>query len=208
MRHHPQVAALTAAVGVVQRAKPGNLVSGDAWCLVEDESGLLLCVCDGLGSGEHAHLAAQAQIDTVRRCADRPLPDILEACHTALLSTRGAAAALLRVDTETRRVSYAGVGNVEARTRRDWPFHPLSMRGIVGANNFRPPRVYEADYVPGEWIVLHTDGLRSRFDLELELLRAAQSGLLGGGPQALAESLCNDHARENDDLTVVVMQLP
>lgn len=199
---------MTARVGVVQRAKPGNLVSGDAWCLVEIEGGLLLCVCDGLGSGEQAYLAARAQIDTVQAQAERPLPDILAVCHTALLSTRGAAAALLRVDTVNHRVAFAGVGNIEARTRRDWAFHPLSLRGIVGANNFRAPRVYEADYVPGEWIVLHTDGLRSRFDLELELMRAAQSGSLADGPQALAESLCADHARETDDLTVVVMQLP
>lgn len=199
---------MTAAIGVVQRAKPGNLVSGDAWCLVEGEAGLLLCVVDGLGSGEPAHRAAAAQLEVVRQQADRSLPSILEASHAALLNTRGAATALLRIDPVARQVSFAGVGNVEARTRHDWHFNPLSLRGIVGANNFRQPRVYEAAYQPGEWIVLHTDGLRARFDLELELMRAGQSGVLAGGPQALAEQLCADHARDNDDLTVVVMQLP
>ncbi|HAZ63732.1 MAG TPA: hypothetical protein DCZ72_09025, partial [Armatimonadetes bacterium] len=159
-------------LGQVTRPKPGCLVNGDLWLCVERTDGTaLIGICDGLGSGEPAREAADAFDATVRTHADRPVAEILSLCHTALLGTRGAAGALLQVDATQRLVSYAGVGNIECRTRRDWEFHPLSARGIIGAGLWREPRVSQATYHPGEWLILHSDGLRGRFDLEYELTR-------------------------------------
>ena len=107
-----------------------------------------------------------------------------------------------------RRVAFAGVGNVEARTRREWSFGPLSLPGIVGANNFRLPRGFEAAYESGEWLVMHSDGVRARFDVEVELARAAASGLVQRGAQAVAEDLATRFGRDADDVTLLVLRLP
>jgi hypothetical protein len=195
-------------LGVVQRAKSGNAVCGDAWLAHDAGERWLICVADGLGSGPAAREAAVGATDAVRANDALSLPDILSSCHEALRSTRGAAVGLLAVDPVERKVAFAGVGNVEARTRREWSFSPLSLPGIVGATNFRLPRVYEASFESGEWVVLHSDGLRSRFDLEIELARAAASGLVQRGAQALAEDLAERFSRDGDDVTLVVLQLP
>jgi hypothetical protein len=198
----------TLTLGVVQRPKIGNGVCGDAWRLWPGQGRTLVALADGLGSGPAAAEAAEAGLAAVAANAELPLAEILTACHEAIRHTRGAAMGLLAIHPEPRRVQFAGVGNIEARTRREWPFHPLSTAGIVGAGNYRPPRLCEAAYEPGEWLLLHSDGLRSRFDLEIELHRAVASGLAAGGPQALADDLAQRFGRDGDDLTLLVLQLP
>jgi len=192
-------------IGVVHRPKPGNPICGDAWLAIERPTRTLVCVCDGLGSGSAARHASEQALTTVNAKADLPLAEILNECNGALQGTRGAAVGLLGIYAGERRVDYAGVGNIEVRTRREWGFGPLSLRGIVGSTNYRVPRVYDAAYEPGEWLLLHSDGLRSRFDLSMEMLRA---GAQANSPQGLADHLAACYGREGDDLTLLVLQLP
>lgn len=189
------------AYGAVCEPKKGNLESGDCYRLEKSGGRILLAVADGLGSGAPAREASQRAVDTAAERMDQPLPRILEACHIALGDTRGAAVGLLRLEPSEQRISYAGVGNIEVRTTRDSGFKPISTNGIVGAN-YRTPRLTEATYRPGEWIVIHSDGLSTRFDLD-EQLRFP-----GASPQELAQQLVDGYARDGDDITVIAMILP
>ncbi len=107
----------------------------------------------------------------------------------------------MRIRPEVQRVSFAGVGNVEVRTVHSSEFRPISTNGIVGGN-YRTPKLFEAEYRPQEWLVMHSDGLRNRFDLDRELREPFTTG------RELAERLAAEHARDTDDLTVLVVQLP
>ena len=188
------------AWGVVQQAKAGYAECGDTWGLWQDGPRVLMLVADGLGSGAPAREASERAVRLVSQMRDEPLRRLLSLCDTALQGTRGAAVGLLAVDGDERRVSYAGVGNVEVRTGATSRFKPVPTNGIVGAN-YREPKVFEQVYVPGEWVVMHSDGLKTRFDLDQEL-RAAP-----GSAQDLADRLAASFARTGDDLTVLVCQL-
>lgn len=191
--------------GLVQRAKPGNLVSGDALLVHAAGERTLVLIADGLGSGEVARLASDAALDALPALDQRPVETILAGLHEALRGTRGAAIGLLAIHPAEQRLEYAGIGNIEVRTRREWGFSPLSLRGVVGYGEWRPPRVFATPYPPGEWLVLHSDGLKSRFDLSYELLLA---GRASSSPQAVAEDLAERFARVTDDLTLLVIELP
>jgi len=187
--------------GVVERPKPGNVESGDAWRVIELPDGWLLAVVDGLGSGSPAARASRAAMETIAARSEQPLIRILEACDQALQGTRGAAIGLLRIRRQDHRVEFAGVGNIEVRTVQSSDFRPISTNGIVGGN-YRAPKLFEAEYRPFEWLVMHSDGLRNHFDLDRELREPFATG------RELAERLAAAYTRDSDDLTVLAVQLP
>jgi hypothetical protein len=187
--------------GVVERPKPGNYESGDAWRVIESLGEWLIAVADGLGSGPAAARASRAAMECLATRPGEPLIRLLEACDQALQGTRGAAIGLLRVRPAEHYVAFAGVGNIEVRTVESSDFRPISTNGIVGGN-YRAPKLFEAEYRPSEWLVIHSDGLRHHFDLDRELREPFGAG------KELAERLAASHAREADDLTVIAVQLP
>lgn len=186
--------------GVVHRPKPGNTVSGDHWWVLERPGRTIVGLADGLGSGPAAADAATRAAEVSAAHADLPLGEILDHCDRGLQNTRGAAVALVAVYPGERMVEYAGVGNVEVRTTWNSEFKPVPTNGIVGAN-YRSPRLYRGAYRAGETMVLHSDGLRTAFDLDLELQRA------DGEAQSFADRLAATYGRELDDVTVLVLQL-
>lgn len=189
--------------GVAARALAGESESGDR-CLVRSMgNGALLAAADGLGHGAEAALAADLAIRTVEGHAQRPLIEIVEACHRALLRTRGAALSLAHWNAEERAVTWVGVGNVEGLLLKAGPGrHPererlVLRRGVVGD---RLPALQASTVaVPREaLLILATDGIADDFDQSLES-RAA--------PQVLADGILARHSRDADDALVLVARL-
>lgn len=187
--------------GAVCRPKLGRKTCGDAYAVFEHSRRPVIVVADGLGSGEDAAVAGQAAVETVAAHLAAPVGELFELCHAALSETRGAALGIVAIDRTAQTIEAGAVGNVEIRSRREFGFNPVSVSGIVGAN-YRPPRLARSEYARGDWLVLHTDGLRAGFDLDTALLRPVQN------PQALADWLADTYGRDDDDLTVLVVQLP
>ncbi|MER5446652.1 SpoIIE family protein phosphatase [Streptomyces sp. NPDC002766] len=138
--------------------------SGDAFSRVRSGPRVTLMLSDGLGHGDKAAEASAAAIEGLHRCADRPPAEILRHLHTALRDTRGAAVGVAQLDEETGRLSFAGVGNIGARLRTDSTWQPLlSHPGIVGAHFPANVPVHESAWRPDGLLVLHSDGLPSRW---------------------------------------------
>ena len=181
------------------RPHPQETVSGDAWGAWERAGGCRIAVVDGLGHGPEAAEAARVALETLAGCVAEGLTEALRRCHAALRGTRGAALSLADVDVERGILTYAGVGNVEARVwevgHEERSERPMVQRGVVGGTL---PRVtaFEVGLV-GEWrVVMHTDGVSARFDL----------GELAGDTslEELAERVLAGWGRMTDDATVVV----
>lgn len=185
--------------GVYCRAKAGYGVSGDAYLIKEYPDGMLVCLVDGLGSGPLAAEAAQVAVKWVAEHHESPLPQIMTGCHKAMRSTRGAVMALVRINTETRKLSFVGVGNIGFRAWSAELVQPISLAGIVG-NRLPTLREFNFAYTPGDLIILHTDGISRRFALDglVERMRPVP-------PQRLAEAIANSYAKRNDDVTLVVI---
>lgn len=184
-------------IAAAARPHPGESINGDAWRVDFSDRFCRIAVIDGLGHGE---LAARASLAARAILADVSSLDpvaSIERCHRALAGTRGAAMGVLLLNPNDATLTFAGVGNVEVRLWIDGREKRLSSsRGIVGSTL---PTVRQESLVLGEsWVVLiHTDGVRSRFNLG-DLLQGSNS------LQQLADTVLREWDRPHDDATVVV----
>jgi negative regulator of sigma-B (phosphoserine phosphatase) len=184
--------------GIVYRPKHGRNISGDAYWIKEGEEATLVCLVDGLGSGEAAAEASQAATRCVEVNSTLSLSDIMAKCHQALRGTRGAVMALLRVSFTESAMAFVGVGNIGIHVRSPALIKPISRNGIVG---YRLPSLQEFtyQYTTGDLFVLHTDGISSRFILNDGLWTKEAQDV-----QTLANEIAQNFGKDNDDVTVLV----
>ncbi|GAA2768011.1 hypothetical protein GCM10010103_70530 [Streptomyces paradoxus] len=142
----------------------GAEYSGDAWGWVRAGDRVTLMLADGLGHGPEAARASSAAVTALHRWAHLSPAESLRRLHDALRGTRGAALALAQLDLTSGRLRFAGIGNVGARLRTDGTWHPLLSRpGIVGVHRPGTFREEEAAWAGDPILILHTDGLPSRW---------------------------------------------
>jgi hypothetical protein len=119
--------------------------------------------------------------------------------HAGLSSTRGAAAAIGRLDVQRGLLTYTGIGNIAGRIvtpgrTRSLVSHP----GIVGHNAAPAIRETTYDVEPASWLVLHSDGLPEKWDI------ADYPGVLEHSPLVLAATLMREAGVRRDDASVLV----
>src|SRR6266849_9883143 len=160
----------------------------------------LVGVIDGVGHGEFAYSAAQAARHYVERHYDQPLADIFLGVGRTCRATRGVVMGLARFDWGRGTLTFASVGNVEARVfGSPEPMNFLVPRGILGLNA-RCPVVTEHRWEVRNVMVLYSDGLNTHWRWsDFPHLAEASAAVAA---QALLRAL----AREADDATVVVVK--
>jgi anti-sigma regulatory factor (Ser/Thr protein kinase) len=186
-------------IGGIATMAPGETVCGDSWAVTSDGDAVTVTVADGLGHGLAAHEASQAAIAIGREYADSQPSQVLAEAHGALRTTRGAALAVYRIDTHASAIEYCGAGNVIARV-----VSGVSDRTLLTQNGTAGLQVRRTETAKAEWaahavVVIHTDGIESRW-LPQRLLP-----VLGRDPVLIAALLVRDHHRGRDDATVVVV---
>lgn len=196
-------------VGAVCLPLASEEISGDAWCAVCEADEMTLMVADGLGHGPLAAEPSETAALLLEQAAPglAPLPaPFLQRAHDALRGTRGAAMAVTHIDAGRGELRFAGVGNIAAcviapglaREHR----HLLSHNGIVGSN-LRKLQEFVHPWQADALLLMHTDGLHTRWELEL------YPGLSHCHPSLIAAVLYRDFSRQRDDVTVVVArQMP
>lgn len=187
--------------GVSQHSLHDDPACGDTWALASTEQGVAALVIDGLGHGEDAEHAALAGARVFEAAPFADLQDIIGAMHQAMTGTRGGAVALARYERAHRRFSFAGIGNisaslVDATRSQGLASHP----GIVGGH-YRKVHVFDYAEPSARWLILHSDGLQSRWNLN------HYPGLVHCHPAVIAAVLHRDFCRGRDDVTVVVIDL-
>jgi len=191
-------------LGARQAPKRGQGECGDAWSWMRAGRWQRLCLVDGLGHGPLAASAAKDAISVFLEAREGDLPtDIINRCHHALKSTRGAVMAVAAIDAAAGTLSFAGVGNITGVVYSPAAAgsHLLSTEGIVGYQ-MRTIRGVERTWARGDTLVLSSDGLSGRWNL------GRYANLLQRHPVLVASVLFRDYARDNDDATVVVARDP
>ena len=208
-------------IGAVCVPYPGEEVCGDGWQAQPDPSGFTLAVADGLGHGEQAHVAAMAALEVLRRRPGLAPAALMELAHAALRPTRGAALALVRLDLARGALGFCGTGNISAvaygmgrptestprrLTSTSSPSAPtrasyqlVSRNGIVG-HTMRGTQEFELAWGENAMLILHSDGIGTRWDLD------TWPGLANQPAVVIAAVLYRDFARRRDDATVVVVR--
>ena len=186
-------------VGAVHVSKTGEDVCGDDWGLRQRNGRLTIFIADGLGHGLQAHDAATAAIQVFATGHEQPPRLLITDVHAALRPTRGAAVAMLAVDTERRTGTFAGLGNIAGQILlpSGGRHNMVSYNGTAGHS---AGRIQEFTYPvpPQATIVMFSDGLSSHWDL------SRYPGLAHRPAALIAGVLYRDFSRRRDDVTVVV----
>jgi anti-sigma regulatory factor (Ser/Thr protein kinase) len=198
--HRPERPA-PAATGGVCLPVGEETRCGDAWALAGDGERTRLLVVDGLGHGPDAATAADEAVRLFLEGHARQLggpAELLDVLHRGMRATRGAAAAIVELLPGQRAARASGVGNISASIHAEGRSKSLiSHNGIVGH------QARKIDALPYAWpagalLVMHSDGLQTRWRLE------DYPGLQQRDPTLVAAVLYRDFSRGRDDVTVLV----
>jgi anti-sigma regulatory factor (Ser/Thr protein kinase) len=197
-RFWPEPRSETDSCAGLARPIGGETECGDVFAAVESDGTLTGVLCDGLG---HGPLAAIAANEAVRAVLDRPADEPAAAvarAHGRMSHTRGGALAVVQVTG--RLVRFCGLGNVAAVILADGSRKSmLSVPGIAG-HQARAIRQFEYEAPPGAAIILHSDGLSSRWSPE------ALPGLNARDPLVAAAALLAEAGTRRDDASVLVLK--
>jgi anti-sigma regulatory factor (Ser/Thr protein kinase) len=186
-------------VSAVNVPKTGEEASGDAWASVQSGDQFTVLVADGLGHGIEANLASSQAVRMLRENPQLGPQALLERCHLALRSTRGAAVAVARIDAACQKLTFAGVGNISARiySAQRAGQHLVSVNGTAG-HHTEKLREFSYPWPVDGVLQVYSDGLSSGAGVE------AYPGLAARDPALIAGVLYRDFGRGRDDATVVV----
>ena len=185
-------------LSVFSRPLPGQRYNGDAYFVKRYEDKVMFAIIDGLGHGQDAHEAAQVAVDCLENYYRRPFTEIFQLCHQRLKKTRGAAMSLCRINLKDRVMTHAGIGNVQTRVYSlEKTPAPFCINGTLGVA-MRTVRVDDYPLPEDSIIIMFSDGISGRFTPD------NLPGFLNLKPQRLAKQIMDNHARDNDDATVIV----
>jgi anti-sigma regulatory factor (Ser/Thr protein kinase) len=188
------------AFGAASRAHPRMTENGDAFVIKCWGESALVAVIDGLGHGPFARRAAQTARQYVECHVDQPLDVIFRGVGRACRATRGVVMALARFDWGEARLTCASIGNIEVRVFGNVePMNFAVRRGIVGVNDPNPA-VTQHRWQPNHVLVLHSDGLTTRWRWE------DFPGFRSTPASVMARRLLQALARDDDDATVLVVK--
>jgi hypothetical protein len=175
----------------------GEVECGDAFGVLRTDDAVTAVFCDGLGHGPLAAAAAAAALAAVLGEPVGEPVTLLERAHRRMSGTRGGAVAVVQVSGP--RARFAGLGNVaafilSAGSRKSM----LSVPGIVGYQA-RAFRQFEYEVPPGAAVILHSDGISSRWEA------AAVPGVETKDPLLIAAVLLAEAGIHRDDAGVVVL---
>jgi anti-sigma regulatory factor (Ser/Thr protein kinase)/serine/threonine protein phosphatase PrpC len=179
---------------------PGERACGDAWSFHSSEDWTKVLLVDGLGHGHDAANAAQEAVAAFHKRVDLNPGELLATLHDALKKTRGAVAAIAQIRPSEGVLTYAGIGNIAAVVLSAGASRSLvSHNGTLGMVTSRIQE-FRLEWTPDAILVLHSDGLHSRWDL------SSYPGLLTRHPAVIGAALLRDFRRQRDDASVVVVK--
>jgi anti-sigma regulatory factor (Ser/Thr protein kinase) len=179
---------------------PNERFCGDAWAFHHDEDRMKVLLVDGLGHGRDAANAADEAVAAFHKRVELKPGELLSILHDALKKTRGAVAAIAEIRPKEGVLTYAGVGNISAVVLSGGASRCLvSHNGTLGMVTSRIQE-FRADWPADTVLVLHSDGLQSRWDL------SSYAGLMARHPAVIGAALLRDFRRQRDDASVVVVK--
>jgi anti-sigma regulatory factor (Ser/Thr protein kinase) len=186
-------------MSVLCAAMDGEPLSGDSWAVSED--GTTFLVVDGLGHGMFAADAARVAVEVFRKAQSLAPSVILERMHAAMRSTRGAAAAIARVDARLQRIHFGGIGNISCALINEGRSQSMvSHNGTLG-HQMRKVQQFDYAYVPGDLLMMQSDGLSTHSK------KGLPASLLLQPPMVIAPLIFAEQLRGRDDATLLVNRL-
>ena len=198
--HHPFT------VGVVAFPLEPGTVNGDDFAVARFGSRIVVLVADGLGHGPGAADASGAAVREFLAVGQASPAQLVTEVNLRMATSRGAAITVASLDLDAARdggqMQSSGLGNVsllvaapDGHTKR-----LMTSMGTAGVRSRRTTTEQRANFPARGVLVLHTDGLSTRWTLD------GRTDLLRQPPDVIAAALWRDHCRSSDDSLVLVVR--
>lgn len=123
----------------------------------------------------------------------------MQGLHTCLKGTRGAVAALCRINLTNGLFRHVGIGNITLRLLSAQNQHFLSKNGIIGYQ-ISTPQEQQLNLTAGDILILHSDGVKEHIDLyQCRKLLTATS-------KNLASDMIAHFGKDDDDASCIVVR--
>jgi len=188
---------MTLDIASVRRPCRGEKACGDSFAISEDDGVTLIAMADGLGHGPLAEEASKAFCEYAEANSTKAITFIMEKATSVISRTRGAAAALIRVNEKAGTLTFCGIGNIEFQAVSKKPMRPVCSPGIVG----RPLRKvvpFEYQISDGDTFAVYSDGISSRYELKTYATTT---------PQKCVDAILENHGKYHDDATCLVVRI-
>lgn len=172
---------------------------GDAGLVIDDGQYSTIALIDGLGHGPGASEIAKLAEEFVQDNSGELPTTILAGLHKHLNGTRGAVAAICRLDRAQGTLNYTGMGNINLKIYGIKSRTLVIREGIIGYIMSTPVERSER-LIPGDILVLCSDGIKSHFD------PVFYPDLLCGSAQQIANRIMKNLAKDNDDASCIVIK--
>jgi anti-sigma regulatory factor (Ser/Thr protein kinase) len=183
--------------------KPGEQACGDGIAIQQTAKTLKILAGDGLGHGPGAEEVAQKAKAVFLELKDEySAVELIRGVHTGVKRTRGLVATVAVYLTSDKSWHICGTGNIT-----NWignQQHNKSImcyNGIVGVNIPGSMNEYVVKNEYGQLLILASDGLRTRWDLQ------KYPSILKHDLSLLAAALYKDYSRGNDDLSILIARI-
>ncbi len=178
---------------------PGEKICGDGYHIKYLKEGFQIFVGDGLGHGANANEAVQQAIKAFKLTRQTEPSAILREIHEEVKKSRGLVATIATVNYKTETWNICGIGNINTRIYRGLENKTYTpYNGIIGHNIPRTLNSTTVPYEKHQIIVMHSDGLRTRWNLN------DMTSIIKQNPGVIAAALYKDNIRGTDDATVLV----
>ena len=178
----------------------GETACGDTWRVATAPGKLSIMIADGLGHGPQAAEASEAGCGAHDAAPFAGPAATLEAAHVRMHGTRGGAVAVAQLDAPGGAAHFAGVGNIAGSIVSGADSRGLFSHNGTAGVQVRKVQQFDYPWPPNGMLVMHSDGLQSRWSLD------GYPGVTQRHPAVVAGLLYRDFARGRDDLTVAVVR--
>jgi anti-sigma regulatory factor (Ser/Thr protein kinase) len=187
-------------IGAICCPVKGEEECGDSWAVFPNQRGIRAIVADGLGHGPLAAEASEVAIRIVRESPELGLIDLIGRASDAMKATRGAALAVVDIDRFSETVRFAGVGNISAAIVDQGKMRQMVSHNGTAGIQLRRVQEFTYPWTASALLLMHSDGLFTRWSLDTYPALAVQHPSIVGG------ILFRDFARGRDDVTVLTLR--
>jgi anti-sigma regulatory factor (Ser/Thr protein kinase) len=176
----------------------GETECGDVFGVAERDGRVIGVLCDGLG---HGPLAAAAAMEGVTAVLEEPMAEpavLIERAHRRMSRTRGGAIGVVQIVGQA--ILFGGLGNIAGVILADGTRKSMiSVPGIAG-HQAGTIRQFEYTAPPGAAVILHSDGVSSRWESR------SLPGLNTRDPLVVAAALLAEAGTRRDDAGLLVLK--
>ncbi|MEM9540396.1 MAG: SpoIIE family protein phosphatase [Cyanobacteria bacterium P01_E01_bin.42] len=177
----------------------GERVSGDNAIVEERDGFVFLGIVDVLGHGVNANALSQQIEAFLQENWTNDVSETLLKLHECCQGTIGAAVGLAVLNVEQKELFYCGVGNTVIRILGKRSRRLYSTDGIVGSH-MRTPVEQKLSLSVSDTLILYTDGIKDRFDLD------DYPQIIYESPPVIVRNIVRRFEKVYDDATCIVLR--